>query len=53
MNSDKKCTSVEEFISFPKAEISVGDSMEKRAYAWRGQAVIDRNLRILGKEVEI
>ncbi len=53
MNENKKYTSVKEFMSFPKAEVSVGDTLEKRAYAWRGQAVIDRNLKILGKEVEI
>ena len=53
MNENKKYTSVKEFISFPKAEISVGEDLDKRAYAWRGQAVIDRNLKILGKEAEI
>ena len=51
MNENKNYTTTEEFISFPKAKISVGDSLEKRAYAWRGQAVIDRNLSLLGKEV--
>ncbi len=46
MNRDKKCTEIEEFLNSARPKFSSGDSLEGRAYEWRGQAVIERNLEI-------
>lgn len=47
MNKNKKYTEIAEFLNSAKPKFSSGDSLEGRAYAWRGQAVIERNLGIL------
>lgn len=44
MNKNAAKTEIEEFLSSPVAHISLGCSLEGRAYEWRGRRVIERNI---------
>ena len=43
MNKNIRTTPIKEFFSTAKAVFEPGDSIENRAYAWRGEKVIRRN----------
>lgn len=43
MNRNIRVTPIKEFFDTAKAVFASGDSMENRAYAWRGKKVIERN----------
>lgn len=47
MNNDVKITPVTEFIKSAKPVFIKGDSVEGRAFSWRGPQVIERNLAII------
>jgi len=47
MNNSAKITPIEEFKENVLTHIKQGDDSTGRAYAWRGRAVIERNLAIL------
>ncbi len=46
MNKNISVTPVKEFYCDAKAVFSEGDTIENRAFGWRGEAVINRNLKI-------
>lgn len=46
MNKHAAKTEIEEFLSSPAACISLGCSLEGRAYEWRGRKVIERNISL-------
>lgn len=43
MNKNKKCTDIKPFIDGYRSEYTKGESIENRAYAWRGEKVTLRN----------
>ncbi|MEE0945801.1 MAG: QueG-associated DUF1730 domain-containing protein [Acutalibacteraceae bacterium] len=47
MNKGKEFTNVKEFIESYRNEYTLNESIENRAYAWRGEGVIKRNYNIL------
>lgn len=47
MNENIQVTPIKEFLESAKSEYKFGDSIEKRAYSWRGREVIERNLKII------
>ncbi len=47
LNSGAKVTSINEFKAGARPNASSGEDISDRAYAWRGKAVIERNLEIL------
>lgn len=47
MNKDVKTTPINEFLSSAKPVFRRGESLYGRAYAWRGRAVIERNIDII------
>lgn len=47
MNTNAKTTPIKEFFETAEAYVSKDTNIENRAFAWRGKAVIDRNLDIL------
>ena len=47
MNINAKTTPIKEFFETAEAYVSKETNIENRAFAWRGKAVIDRNLDIL------
>ncbi len=47
MNKNIAVTPIKEFLLTAKSSYKFGDSMEKRAYSWRGRKVIERNLEIM------
>lgn len=47
MNKNLPLTPIEEFRKNAKSAYAFGDSLENRAFAWRGKEVIDRNLKIM------
>lgn len=50
MNVHAGVTSIKEFISGAVPCVSASDSVEGRAYSWRGSEIIKRNLDLLRKE---
>ena len=46
-NNSAEITPIEEFKADVRVHVSAGDDITGRAYAWRGRAVIERNLKIL------
>ena len=48
MNKDIKTTPIAEFINGAKPSAELADDITGRAFAWRGEKVIKRNLEILG-----
>ena len=53
MNAHAAVTDIEEFIAGARPCVNAGDSVQGRAYAWRGKDIIERNLALLqtdGKE---
>ncbi len=46
MNKNIKNTPIEEFYVNSKSYFNLGDTIEKRAFAWRGKSVIERNFKI-------
>lgn len=46
MNKNVKVTPIKEFIDTARPMYKNGDSIEGRAYAWRGESVIKRNFEI-------
>lgn len=47
MNKNISITPITEFVRNAKPIYFSGDSLENRAFAWRGKAVIERNLKIM------
>jgi epoxyqueuosine reductase len=47
MNNNAAITPLEPFKTDLRPQVKVGDPIDGRAYAWRGRAVIERNLAIL------
>ena len=47
MNNSAEITPIEEFKEDIRLIVRIGDDITGRAYAWRGRAVIERNLKIL------
>lgn len=47
MNDLAKITPIEEFKTDIRLQVKPGDNIEGRAWAWRGRAVIERNLALL------
>lgn len=47
MNKNISLSPVKEFYATAKARASIGESTENRAFSWRGEKVINRNLEIL------
>ncbi len=52
LNKKAQTTEMEDFISGFKANVSPEDSVEGRAFAWRGEKTIRRNLGILENDSE-
>ena len=50
MNKNAKITPIEEFKTDIRPQVKPGDDIDGRAWAWRGRAVIERNLKILQGE---
>ncbi len=46
MNENIKTTPIKEFYETAKTFYEIGDNIEKRAFAWRGEGVIKRNFEI-------
>ncbi len=46
MNKNIKATPIKEFYETAKANFQLGDSIENRAFSWRGEKVIERNFKI-------
>lgn len=49
MNKNASVTPIEEFRQNTAAQTEEGASLDSRAFAWRGKAVIERNLSIITK----
>lgn len=47
MNKDISLSPIKEFYKTAKAHRAFGESIENRAFSWRGEKVINRNLEIL------
>ncbi len=47
MNKNIKTTPIPEFGNNAQSRFSAGDSVENRAFSWRGREVIERNLKII------
>jgi hypothetical protein len=47
MNENIQITPIKEFLESGKSEYNFGDTLENRAYSWRGREVIERNLKIM------
>jgi len=52
LNKGAKPTEIGEFLADPKANVTPSDPIEGRAFAWRGEKVIKRNLGIIEKKAE-
>lgn len=50
MNNSAEITPIEEFKEDVRTHVRTGDDITGRAYAWRGRAVIERNLKILDRQ---
>ena len=50
MNRGAKTTPIEAFFETARPHVAPGDSVEGRAFAWRGKAVIERNLSAVSAE---
>lgn len=50
MNINAKPTPIREFFETASAEVTKETGIENRAFAWRGKAVIDRNLEIINNQ---
>ncbi|MBQ7654723.1 MAG: epoxyqueuosine reductase [Clostridia bacterium] len=50
MNKGKRKTAIEEFIKGFVSHVDEGVEVEGRAFAWRGEKVIKRNLEIINKK---
>ena len=50
MNRSARLTPIEAFFETARPYVREGDSVEGRAFAWRGQKVIDRNLAALSEK---
>ena len=48
MNQKAQMTFIKEFLQQSEATVSIGCDIKDRAFAWRGEKVIERNLKILG-----
>lgn len=47
MNRNIQITPIKEFLETARSMYVAGDSIENRAFAWRGKDVIERNLKIM------
>lgn len=52
LNRDAAAAPLPEFLAAPMAAAAPGCDLEGRAFAWRGRAVIERNLALLAAEKE-
>lgn len=50
MNTKAKVTPIKEFFETAKPTVHSGDPVEGRAFAWRGQKTIDRNIKAIEQE---
>lgn len=48
MNAKAEKTPIKEFIDSAKTHFSSGDEIASRAFSWRGEKVINRNIEIIG-----
>ncbi len=52
MNTGCKVTPIKEFFETARPTVHTGDPVEGRAFAWRGQKTIDRNINAVKSEQE-